>query len=379
MKKLTAGIFATILGVTAMGAADAAVTSKGYVDAALATKASASEVATLSSTVEGHTTQINTLNTTAATHATKTAVETVQGNVDTLAGKVGTLPTGTAAKTVVEYVDLKTQGIASSDTVSALSNKVTALENASATHAIKTEVETALAGKADASALNSYVTVSDYNSTQEAQNDQILANQNAIEAIEADYITSTELTNSQNAQNTTITAAYKADDATTLQAAKDYADTKNSAIQAAQNAANAAQGEVDALELLVADKADSADVYTTTQADAKFLTSANLETYATKTEAQGYANAKDTAIAAAQKAGDDAATAAATAQSTANDALGKANTNAGAITTLQAFDNSIKTAKEGSVDGTYTLTMKKTGETMTFGWELIQRGGANNE
>ena len=42
MKKLTAGIFATILGVTAMGAADAAVTSKGYVDAALATKANAS-------------------------------------------------------------------------------------------------------------------------------------------------------------------------------------------------------------------------------------------------------------------------------------------------------------------------------------------------
>ena len=36
--------------------------------------------------------------------------------------------------------------------------------------------------------------------------------------------------------------------------------------------------------------------------------------YATKTEAQGYANAKDEAIAAAQKAGDDAASAAATAQ-----------------------------------------------------------------
>ena len=32
MKKLTAGIFASILGLTAMGAADAAVTSKAYVD-----------------------------------------------------------------------------------------------------------------------------------------------------------------------------------------------------------------------------------------------------------------------------------------------------------------------------------------------------------
>ena len=337
MKKLTAGIFATILGVTAMGAADAAVTSKGYVDAALATKANASEVSTLSSTVAGHTTDIAGL---------KSADTTLQGNIDTLAGKVGEVPAG---KNVIGIIDEKTSGIASESTVSELSGRVDALETASATHATKTELETATNDMA----------------TQTWVKDQGYATSQGVTTVLADYATKTE--------------------------AQDYANAKDAAIQAAQadatqaltNAATAdgkavaAQGEVDALELVVAGKANSADVYTTTQADAKFLTSANLETYATKAEAKGYADAKDAAISAAQTAATAADGKAVAAQGTADDALGKANTNATAITTLQAFDNSIKTATEGSVDGTYTLTMKKTGDEMTFGWELIQRDGEN--
>lgn len=65
--------------------------------------------------------------------------------------------------------------------------------------------------------------------------------------------------------------------------------------------------------------------YTHTVKDAYVLASgkatmAEVEAkdYATKTEAQGYANAKDAAIAAAKKAGDDAATAAQAAQDTAD-------------------------------------------------------------
>lgn len=345
MKKLTAGIFATILGVTAMGAADAAVTSKGYVDAALATKANASEVSTLSSTVASHTTDIAGL---------KSADTTLQNNINTLAqntttslnlkadkAEVGTLPEGTSATTVVEYVDLKTKDIASSDTVTGLTTRV--------------------------------------------------------EAIEGDYITAQKLTESQNAQNTAITTAYQTADAATLKAAQDYADANDAdTVYSDAEVRGLISGNTTLIQGLEANKADksttytktetddllglkanSADVYTTTQADAKFLTSANLETYATKAEAKGYADAKDAAISAAQTAATAADGKAVAAQGTADDALGKANTNATAITTLQAFDNSIKTATEGSVDGTYTLTMKKTGDEMTFGWELIQRDGEN--
>ena len=65
MKKLTAGIFATLLAVVSTGAANAEIASKGYVDdqvdtveATVATKADKSALDTLSQTVDGHTTQI---------------------------------------------------------------------------------------------------------------------------------------------------------------------------------------------------------------------------------------------------------------------------------------------------------------------------------
>ena len=65
MKKLTAGIFATLLAVVSTGAANAEIASKGYVDdqvdtveATVATKADKSALDTLSETVTGHTTQI---------------------------------------------------------------------------------------------------------------------------------------------------------------------------------------------------------------------------------------------------------------------------------------------------------------------------------
>ena len=65
MKKLTAGIFASLLAVVATGAAHAEIASKGYVDdqvdtveATVATKADKSALDTLSGTVTEHTTQI---------------------------------------------------------------------------------------------------------------------------------------------------------------------------------------------------------------------------------------------------------------------------------------------------------------------------------
>ena len=70
MKKLTAGIFATLLTVVAVDGAYAAIASQKYVDdintaltSSIAGKADASAVTALESTVSGHTTQIGQINT----------------------------------------------------------------------------------------------------------------------------------------------------------------------------------------------------------------------------------------------------------------------------------------------------------------------------
>ena len=62
MKKLTAGIFATLLAVVSTGAANAEIASKGYVDDQVGTVST--EVDSLSTTVGQHTSQIGTINTT---------------------------------------------------------------------------------------------------------------------------------------------------------------------------------------------------------------------------------------------------------------------------------------------------------------------------
>ena len=75
MKKLTAGIFATLLAVVSTGAANAEIASKGYVDeqvdtveATVATKADKSALDTLSGTVAGHTTSIGEIQDTMETY-----------------------------------------------------------------------------------------------------------------------------------------------------------------------------------------------------------------------------------------------------------------------------------------------------------------------
>ena len=62
MKKLTAGIFATLLAVVSTGAANAEIASKGYVDDQVGTVST--QVGSLSTTVGQHTSQIGTINTT---------------------------------------------------------------------------------------------------------------------------------------------------------------------------------------------------------------------------------------------------------------------------------------------------------------------------
>ena len=105
MKKLTAGIFATLLAVVSVGAAHAEIASKGYVDQQVGTKADASTVTSLQGTVSGHTTQIGTINDTIGGYGdivTHDASEfaTTGALTSGLAGKLD--KTGTAARATAD-------------------------------------------------------------------------------------------------------------------------------------------------------------------------------------------------------------------------------------------------------------------------------------
>ena len=105
MKKLTAGIFATLLAVVSVGAAHAEIASKGYVDQQVGTKADAATVSSLQSTVSGHTSQIGTINDTIGGYGdivTHNAAEfaTTGALTSGLAGKLDA--TGTAARATAD-------------------------------------------------------------------------------------------------------------------------------------------------------------------------------------------------------------------------------------------------------------------------------------
>ena len=91
MKKLTAGIFATLLAVVSTGAANAEIASKGYVDDQVGTVST--QVGSLSTTVGQHTTQIGTIN------------DTIGGYGDIVthdASEFATAAQGTKADTAVQ-------------------------------------------------------------------------------------------------------------------------------------------------------------------------------------------------------------------------------------------------------------------------------------
>lgn len=62
--------------------------------------------------------------------AVKTEVQAVQDNVDALADLVGELPEGTSATSVVDYVNIKTAGIATDAALEELNNQVAGLQTA---------------------------------------------------------------------------------------------------------------------------------------------------------------------------------------------------------------------------------------------------------
>lgn len=162
MKKLTAGIFATLLAVVSTGAANAEIASKGYVDqqvdsveATVANKADSAtvtaldtrvktaegEIDTLQTTTDQHTSQIGTINTTLSK---KLDSDTAASTYQTLANKTTSVsgdstdtqyPSAKAVWTAVQSVDANAS-------VEALEGRVDSLETASANHVVKNEAIT---------------------------------------------------------------------------------------------------------------------------------------------------------------------------------------------------------------------------------------------
>lgn len=168
MKKLTAGIFATLLAVVSVGAAHAEIASKGYVDQQVGTKADASTVTTLQGTVSGHTTSIGEIQDTMetygdiVTHNSAEYATAAQGalantavqpgditNVERTTNKTQTLSAEStdaqypSAKAVWDTIQTETEGIASSGDLDALGTRVTTAEGEIDT------LQTQMAGKAN--------------------------------------------------------------------------------------------------------------------------------------------------------------------------------------------------------------------------------------
>ena len=165
MKKLTAGIFATLLAVVSADSAYAAIASSGYVDEKVGEVSQT--VTTLSGTVSGHTTQIGTINTNLDKKADKATTLEGYGITDAYTSAKGTALEGRVAAveapkaqvaanvtgpvsggtvyTAIQGVSGDVSGVTSdvatlkSDMTEAKAD-ISALETASATHATKTEL-----------------------------------------------------------------------------------------------------------------------------------------------------------------------------------------------------------------------------------------------
>ena len=305
MKKLTAGIFATLLAVVSADSAYAAIASSGYVDDKVGEVSQT--VTTLSGTVSGHTTSIGQIEGKMATYG-----DIVTHN----AGEFATAAQGSKADTAVQPADItnverttnKTQTVNAQSTeaqypsakavwtavssvdanasVEALEGRVGKLETASATHATKTELTDGLAEKLDtATAATTYATKTELAGKQntiagaqlEALNSGITADK--VEAYDGyaaqisgkldtatadgkyaakstEGVASTASTNAQTALTNIGTLSQLTTEAkdNTVEAINEVATEAAAAASAASTAdgkAVAAQGDVDALEAVV--------------------------------------------------------------------------------------------------------------------------------
>lgn len=414
MKKLTAGIFATLLAVVSVGAAHAEIASKGYVDQQVGTKADAATVSSLQGTVSGHTTQIGTINDTIGGYgdivkhnASEFATSAQGAKADTalqaadLAGYV----TKTAADAA--YADIATEGVASTastkadtalknigtltnlttdaktDTVAAI-NEVASEAAAAATAASAVDGK-AVAAQADVDALEGVVnnaetglaaahtaidalesgkldkTGTAARATADASGN-VITDTYATKAEIADMATDENLAQKQDKTDNTLTTTNKTV-AGAINEVKTTADGASTAAGAAQTAADAAQA--DATKALAdAATAQEAAEAAQTAADSKLPTTTYNSQVGT-VSATNMGTTASTVVTAIKEVADEASTAqsaATAAQQTANQAQQTANAAIPAPTAACADpDNKCVLVSAGA--GNYS-------------WEVIARGDA---
>ena len=326
MKKLTAGIFATILGLTAMGAADAAVPSQHYVDTAIA--AAEGRAATDAETKAGQALADAKAWVEQQAYATEAYAD---GEASTALGqakaytneKVGTLPQGTTD--VVTYVDAKTSGIASNDELQALKTTVSG-------HT--TSITNLTNDKLDKSTYN----------TDKETFETVTGAAGKYEPI------------LDAAERAAITSGI---DATKVGQIATAIETANDAKEVAENAA----GVANTAEVTAGEAKTTANGAVTTANEAKIAAQ----------NAQSTADGAVTTANAAKSTADAAKTAADTATTNVTNLTTTVNGHTTSIDNLESGKLSVVPADSVTTDGQYVLTMKKNGETMTYGWELITR------
>ena len=334
MKKLTAGIFATILGLTAIDAY-AAVPSQHYVDTAVAA-------------AEGR----------AATDATTKAGQALQG-----------------AKTwVEEQAYLKAADISDKADKTYVDSQDAATLSSAKTYADDVAAQAEL----DANA---------YTDTKVGNLGTSADVVTYVDAKTSDIASDTEL----QALKTTVSGhTTSIGNLTNNKLDKDTYNTDKATFETLTGAAGKYEPILDAAERAAITsgitEAKVADIATAITNSTSALSQA--ETAATNAlEAKNTATTANTTASSAVTTAESAASTANTAKSTADaakEAADTATTNVENLTTtvsghttsigaLQSDKLNVVPADSVTTDGQYVLTMKKNGETMTYGWELITR------
>ena len=430
MKKLTAGIFTVLMGLVSVNAADAAVASQGYVDFKVGENTTA--IDGLSRTVQTNK---------EAADAVAGRVTTAEGKITTLESDVDTLQAQVADETtglIKKVTELKTQIDNVSEGNLTIKNGAINTDQLANNSVTETKLATDLANKINAaqtatqvsSAIDTKINELNLAETYEALNNKTqLVNEGSTEdqypSAKAVYTAVSTLQNGAVKNNADAIEAINNETTGILASAKSYADGKADTAQAdaeatAASALSAAKTE---LTTEINKKANSADVYTKTEADEAFMTSdevegkieaavaengavktvvdtavSNLEQGAVKSNADAikaiqeseYANsgisaekvsaydAYDTAIKANATAAADAAAAATTAESNAKTyALGKANAALTAsVKYTDDYISSLGLQQIASVpvqcsDNTNYCTL--TANASGFAWEVIAR------
>lgn len=182
-----------IKGVISAGDTKALDDAKAYADGLAVNYEAAGAAATAESNAKGYTDgQISTVNTTVAGVKTiaeqgvadaataQAAADKAQGEVDALEALVGVLPEGTTAKDVVDYVNIKTAGIATDAALGELQGQLSGVQGEVATikgdylkAADKTELEGKINAKAAQTDLDAVSAVANAAATQTALTEEV--------------------------------------------------------------------------------------------------------------------------------------------------------------------------------------------------------------